>query len=138
MNQIKANLATFVQSISENVDRIQKYDEKIPQIEIDILLESIRNFYINVLELNKDNIGLEISGSHIEVNTLHEQHEAEVKTKAQEIAVAAEAIATTEVLATAVAENPVEQETVEIVEKEVSAPVEVEIKTEEAEVVETE
>ena len=138
MNQIKANLATFVQSISENVDRIQKYDEKIPQIEIDILLESIRNFYTNVLELNKDNIGLEISGSHIEVNTLHEQHEAEVETKAQEIAVAAEAIATTEVLATAVAENPVEQETVEIVEKEVSAPVEVEIKTEEAEVVETE
>ena len=136
MNQIKANLATFVQSISENVERIQKYDGKIPQIEIDILLESIRDFYTNVLELNKDNIGLGTSSSHIMVNTLHEQHEAEVEAKAQEIVTTAEAIATIEVAETVVAEKPVEQEKVETSEQE--APMVLETKKEEAEVVENE
>ena len=138
MNQIKANLATFVQSISENVERIQKYDGKIPQIEIDILLESIRDFYTNVLELNKGNVGLETSSSHIVVNTLQEQHEAEVEVKAQEIVATAEAIATTVVAETVVAEKPVEPEMVEILEQEVLAPKVVETKTEEAEVVEKE
>jgi hypothetical protein len=136
MNQIKANLATFVQSISENVERIQKYDGKIPQIEIDILLESIRDFYTNVLELNKDNIGLGTSSSHIMVNTLHEQHEAEVEAKAQEIVTTAEAIATIEVAETVVAEKPVEQAKVETSEQE--APMVLETKKEEAEVVENE
>ena len=138
MNQIKANLATFVQSISENVERIQKYDEKIPQIEIDILLESIRNFYTNVLELSKVNIGLETPGSHIVVNTLHEQHEAEVETKAQEIVATEEIVATAMLSATDVAEEPLEQATIETPKQATAEPVVEETKTEEAEVVEKE
>ena len=87
MNQIKAHLATFVKSISENVERIQQYDNKIPQIEIDILLESVRNFYTNVLELNKNNIGMDNSISHITINTLQEEqiNKGETNTLVEEI-----------------------------------------------------
>ena len=80
MNQIKTHLATLVQSISDDVERIQQYKDKIPQIEIDILLESIREFYTNVLELNKVNIGMDNSNSHIVINTLQEAQDKQVET----------------------------------------------------------
>lgn len=80
MNQIKTHLATLVQSISDDVERIQQYKDKIPQIEIDILLESIREFYTNVLELNKVNIGMDNSNSHIVINTLQEAQDKQAET----------------------------------------------------------
>ena len=80
MNQIKTHLATLVQSISDDVERIQQYKDKIPQIEIDILLESIREFYTNVLELNKVNIGMDNSNSHIVINTLQEAQAKQAET----------------------------------------------------------
>lgn len=80
MNQIKTHLATLVQSISDDVERIQQYKDKIPQIEIDILLESIREFYTNVLELNKVNIGMDNSNSHIVINTLQETQDKQAET----------------------------------------------------------
>lgn len=79
MNQIKTHLATLVQSISDDVERIQQYKDKIPQIEIDILLESIREFYTNVLELNKVNIGMDNSNSHIVINTLQEAQDKQAE-----------------------------------------------------------
>lgn len=80
MNQIKTHLATLIQSISDDVERIQQYKDKIPQIEIDILLESIREFYTNVLELNKVNIGMDNSNSHIVINTLQEAQDKQAET----------------------------------------------------------
>ena len=55
MNQIKSRLTVKVETVLENVKRIQQYENKIPKIELDVLLESIRNIYVDVLELDKYN-----------------------------------------------------------------------------------
>ena len=118
MNQIKAHLATFAQSISDNVERIRQYEGKIPQIEIDILLESVRNFYTNVLELSKTNIGMDNSDSHIVINTLHEEQVDKAEEPAVKAAAVEEITYKTAVIAATAAEKESEHNEPTVVEKE--------------------
>ncbi len=118
MNQIKAHLATFAQSISDNVERIRQYEGKIPQIEIDILLESVRNFYTNVLELSKTNIGMDNSDSHIVINTLHEEQAEKVEEPVVKAAAVEEITYKTAVIAATAAEKESEHNEPTVAEKE--------------------
>lgn len=118
MNQIKAHLATFAQSISDNVERIRQYEDKIPQIEIDILLESVRNFYTNVLELSKTNIGMDNSDSHIVINTLHEEQAEKVEEPVVKAAAVEEITYKTAVIAATAAEKESEHNEPTVAEKE--------------------
>ena len=52
---MKARLLAETETILENVKRIQQCEGKVPQIELDVLLDSIRGMYVNALELNKLN-----------------------------------------------------------------------------------
>lgn len=118
MNQIKAHLATFAQSISDNVERIRQYEGKIPQIEIDILLESVRNFYTNVLELSKTNIGMDNSDSHIVINTLHEDQADKAEEPVVKAAAVEEITYKTAVIAATAAEKESEHNEPTVAEKE--------------------
>lgn len=119
MNQIKAHLATFAQSISDNVERIRQYEGKIPQIEIDILLESVRNFYTNVLELSKTNIGMDNSDSHIVINTLHEEQVDKAEEPAVKAATVEEITYKAAVITATAVEKKSEHNEPTVVEKEV-------------------
>lgn len=52
---MKARLLAETETILENVKRIQQCEGKVPQIELDVLLDSIRGMYVSALELNKLN-----------------------------------------------------------------------------------
>lgn len=52
---MKARLLAETETILENVKRIQQCEGKVPQIELDVLLDSIRVMYVSALELNKLN-----------------------------------------------------------------------------------
>lgn len=55
MKEIKARLAAETETILDNVKRIQQWEGRVPQIELDVLLDSIRGMYVSALELNKLN-----------------------------------------------------------------------------------
>ena len=55
MKEMKARLLAETETILENVKRIQQCEGKVPQIELDVLLDSIRGMYVSALELNKLN-----------------------------------------------------------------------------------
>ena len=55
MKEIKARLAAETETILDNVRRIQQWEGRVPQIELDVLLDSIRGMYVSALELNKLN-----------------------------------------------------------------------------------
>ena len=52
---MKARLLAETETILENVKRIRQCEGKVPQIELDVLLDSIRGMYVSALELNKLN-----------------------------------------------------------------------------------
>lgn len=55
MNQIKSRLITNAKNILEHVERIQQSVGKVPQIDIDVLLSSIREMYEVALSADKAN-----------------------------------------------------------------------------------
>jgi hypothetical protein len=55
MDKIRTRLIAHVESISNNIKRIQEYESEVPQIEIDILLETIRTLYSDTLSLSAAN-----------------------------------------------------------------------------------
>ena len=59
MNQIKSRLITNAKNILEHVERIQQSVGKVPQIDIDILLSSIREMYEVALSADKANAAID-------------------------------------------------------------------------------
>ena len=55
MDKIRTRLIAHVESISNNIKRIQEYESEVPQIEIDILLETIRTLYSDTLSFSAAN-----------------------------------------------------------------------------------
>ncbi len=52
---IKNELQWLLEAINEQYDAIQRYNDKIPHIEFDILMENVRKFYENMLLLQRLN-----------------------------------------------------------------------------------
>ena len=68
MNQIKSRLITNAKNILEHVERIQQSVGKVPQIDIDILLSSIREMYEVALSADKANAAIDAYNAVSEEN----------------------------------------------------------------------
>ena len=116
MNQIKSRLTTNAKNILGHVERIQQSVGKVPQIDIDILLSSIREMYEVALSADKANAAIDAYNAVSEENVSQQAVdtvEAQVESfEEKTVEVVKPTLSVFEAVAAMVGEKKVEEKTV--------------------------